>query len=250
MRPDASRKVRGFSLIELMIALVAGLIVIGSVLAFTVSTVRSYNENIRSTRLTHDLRTAMNLAVREIRRSGYDSTSVSRVLTDNNPAPSFAGITIPSAKDCVAYQYDRGDALENRGLRLNTTTGTLQAKVSAAAVTCSDTAGWVDVSDPAVVNITRFTVGERRYRFCADSVNAADPTKFDTAKGFVRNLSLCIKGSLRADASLARTISDNSRSRAEAVTFAKAQTVGCLPADNLFDALASTDTLNTACGAP
>lgn len=225
MRTQIPRKARGFSLIELMIALVAGLIVIGSALVFTVSTVRSYNENIRSTRLTQDLRTAMNLAVREIRRSGFDMTAVSRVLTDNNPAPSFSVVAVPATNDCVAYQYDRGDALENRALRLNSATGTLQAKVSAAAVSCSDTTGWVDVSDPAVVNATKFVVKIRKYPFCRglsskpDPANPATKVLWDVATGSVSNLSLCLKGSLRADSSLSRTVFDTTRPRAESVVF-------------------------------
>jgi prepilin-type N-terminal cleavage/methylation domain-containing protein len=243
---------RGFSLIELMIALVAGLIVVGSVLAFTVATVRAYNENIRSTRLTHDLRTAMNLTVREIRRSGYDSTAVSRVLTDNNPAPSFAGISITASGDCVAYQYDRGDTLENRAIKLNATTGTLQAKISASAVSCADTSGWVDVSDPSVVDITGFKVVDRKYPFCSiltANETDPDPTKWTYARadGQVRSLSLCIKGRLRSDSSVVRSIADTSRSRAESVVFTPAApSKTCANAPDPLDLPA---TLNNACGA-
>lgn len=239
---------RGFSLVELMIALVAGLIVIGSVLAFTVSTIRAYDENIRSARLTQDLRTAMNLAVREIRRSGYDATSVTRVLTDNNPAPSFAGIAVSG--DCITYQYDRGGSLQNRALRRNSTTGTLQAKVSNTAVSCGDTSGWVDVSDPSVVEVTRFQVLQRSYPFCTvlsvDNTDPANPT-YDKATGSVRNVSVCIKGRLRADSSLVRTVADTSRSRAEDVQFLTAQPTPC--GTPTADALGTPAALNSACGA-
>lgn len=49
--PVFAQRQTGLTLIELMIAIVAGLIVIGAALTFTVSTVRAYGENIRSTRL-------------------------------------------------------------------------------------------------------------------------------------------------------------------------------------------------------
>jgi len=218
----------GFSLIELMIALVAGLIVIGSVLAFTVATVRAYNENIRSTRLTQDMRTAINLAVREARRTGYDATSVTRVLSDDTPTPSYAGLTVSTTNDCFTYQYDRVDTSEYRALKLNSTTGALQAKVgsAAAAVTCSDTSGWVDVSDTDVIKITDFVVQQRKYPFCAgisavpDPANPTTKTSWEVASGYVSNVGICIKGALKADAGISRAIFDTTRPRAETVTFA------------------------------
>lgn len=249
-------RVAGFSLIELMIALVAGLIVIGSVLAFTVSTVRAYNENIRSMRLTQDLRTAMNLAVREARRSGYDASSVTRVLTDNNPSPSFSGIGISADGDCFTYQYDRNDADEFRGLRLNKVSGTLQAKVAASAFDCSDTSGWNDVSDPAVVNITNLLVDEREAPFCVRfasrtvEISGVPTTLYDKAEGSVRNISLCMKGNLRADPTLVRFITDSSRSRTENVVFSHDVATDC-PAISAMtpEALDSPSQMNSKCGA-
>lgn len=250
------RHASGFSLIELMVALAAGMIVIGSVLAFTMSMLRSYNENIRSTRLTQDLRAAMNFAMREVRRSGYDSTSVTRVMTDNNPAPSFAGLTVSAGGDCVAYQYDRDDTLENRALRLNATTGALEAKVSTAAVSCADTSGWAQVSDPGVIELTRFQVTQRTSPFCVVLQSKPDPanpavTIYDKAEGSVRNLSLCMKARLRADSTLSRNIADSSRSRAEQVVFTKDSPTGCPAAAAILpSALATPSALNTTCGAP
>ena len=104
--PLPSRRQAGFSLVELMVAMVAGLIVIGAVIVFTISTVQAYSENIRSSRLTQELRTSMNILAREVRRAGYDSASVTRVLTATNPS-NFNAV---SAAGCVVYRYDRGVA--------------------------------------------------------------------------------------------------------------------------------------------
>ena len=46
----------GFSLVELMIAMVVGLIVVGAVLALVVSMIRANNQTIQATRLTQELR--------------------------------------------------------------------------------------------------------------------------------------------------------------------------------------------------
>lgn len=255
MRMTNPGSIRGFSLIEMMVAIVAGLIVIGAVLAFAVSMIRSYNENIRSTRLTQDLRTAMGLAVREARRSGYDRTSVQRVLTDNLPLPNLATLSVSTSGDCFAYQYDRGNATatrQNRAIRWNSTAGTLQMKTADTAVTCADTSGWEDVSDPAVVNVTGFKVVERKSPFCVDLHKSKDPVTgndvYLRAEGLVRNLSFCVRGALRSDATIARSIADSGRTRAEVVSFLKNQTTGCPTTLAVPDTMKTSAELISDCG--
>lgn len=258
MRTIHLGKVRGFSLIEMMVAIVAGLIVIGAVLAFAVSMIRSYNENIRSTRLTQDLRTAMGLTVREARRSGYDRTSVQRVLTDNLPVPNLAALAVSSSGDCFAYQYDRGNATatrQNRAIRWNATAGTLQMKTADSAVTCADTSGWEDVSDSGVVNITGFKVVERKSPFCVDLNKSKDPVSgsdvYLRAEGLVRNLSFCVRGALRSDPTIIRSIADSGRTRAEVVTFLPNQAVDCAhrtPAMPMPDTMKTSAELIADCG--
>lgn len=236
LRMSASRTQRGVTLIELMIAITIGLVVIGSVLAFTVSTVRAYSENIRSSRLTQDLRTGMTLAVRELRRSGSDETAPHRALTATNPS-AFTNLT--ATGECVTYQYDRGvgslggpaGATEIRGIRRNAATGTLQMAATGTSVSCNSASGWVDVSDAAVTNITVFTPTIRECRFCTRLASRTDPatgtTVYDIAQGSARNLSLRLTGTLRADTSIVRTIDDDVRVRAEDVSFITDSATDC-----------------------
>lgn len=255
MRNVNQKTVRGFSLIEMMVAIVAGMIVIGSVLAFTVSMLRSYNENIRSTRLTQDLRTTMGLAVREARRAGYDRSSVQRVMTDNVPLPNLGALAVSATGNCFAYQYDRGNSVasrQNRAIRWNSAAGTLQMKAADTAVTCNDTSGWEDVSDPAVVNVTGFKVVERKSPFCVDIQKTKDPVTgsdvYLRAEGLVRNLSFCVRGSLRSDATIVRSIADSGRTRAEVVSFLKNQATGCPAAQPAPDAMNTSAQLIADCG--
>jgi type II secretory pathway component PulJ len=230
IRRNGPRHAGGMSLIEMMIALVAGLIVIGAVLTFTVATVRAYNENIRSTRLTQDLRTGMNLAVREIRRSGYDAASVNRIFSTTSPSSFTSLSAVQAATGCVIYRYDRGvgsvgdapAATELRGIRLNSTTGTLQMDATSSSIDCSSTgSSWIDLTDPNVVNVTRFEPTVRDLPFCVpiDHRIVSGVDQYDFAKGTTRNLLLNLTGSLRADATLSRSIVDSVRIRAENVVF-------------------------------
>jgi prepilin-type N-terminal cleavage/methylation domain-containing protein len=227
---NSPRLSKGMSLIEMMIALVAGLVVIGAVLTFTVATVRAYNENIRSTRLTQDLRTGMNLAVREIRRSGYDAASVNRIFSATSPSSFTALSAVQASTGCVIYRYDRGvgaigdapAATELRGIRLNSTTGTLQMDATSSSIDCSGTgSSWVDLTDPNVVNVTRFEPTVRDLPFCVpiDHRVVAGVDQYDFATGTTRNLLLNLTGSLRADSTLSRSIVDSVRVRAENVVF-------------------------------
>jgi len=62
---------RGFSLIELMVALVVGLIVSGAAIGFVVAVAKSNSENIQVTRLTQELRSVSEVITKEIRRARF-----------------------------------------------------------------------------------------------------------------------------------------------------------------------------------
>jgi type II secretory pathway component PulJ len=112
------RNAAGFSLVELMVALVASLIVIGAVLAFTLSSIRSNTQMMQAARLTEELREAIDYTSRELRRAGYDENAMdfyaqaSGATTLTSP---FANLLVTADGDgngvsddaCVLYAYDR-----------------------------------------------------------------------------------------------------------------------------------------------
>lgn len=97
--------VRGFTLIELMIALVLGLIVIGAVLALSLSLMRANNQTIAGTRLTQELRAVAGLVSSDLRRAGgvVDPLTVA-TANNGNPLNPFATITTATA-GCIQYSY-------------------------------------------------------------------------------------------------------------------------------------------------
>jgi len=218
----------GFTLVEMMVAIVAGLIVIGAALGFTISTVRAYSENIRSTRFSQELRTGMNLVVRELRRSGYDGASTGRVSTDSNTT-QFRDLATPGT-GCIVYEYDRGGALGNapedadkRAIRLSN--NKLQVRSSAATDCSGDDTVWSDLTDPRVINITDFAPQKYESPFCAtapgrDSDGDGTKDKFDVTTGSVTSVSLCLKGALVSDSSIIRQMTDTVRIRADELVYA------------------------------
>lgn len=70
MEPTGNAQ-RGFSLIELMVALVVGLIVSGAAIGFVVSIAKANSEDIQVTRLTQELRSVSEVITKEIRRARF-----------------------------------------------------------------------------------------------------------------------------------------------------------------------------------
>jgi prepilin-type N-terminal cleavage/methylation domain-containing protein len=82
----------GFSLIELMVALVAGLIVSSAVVAFMMSSFKSNAEYVQSTRLTQELRNSLDLVTRDVRRAGYNEKAMASLGTGTaSPCLADAG---------------------------------------------------------------------------------------------------------------------------------------------------------------
>jgi prepilin-type N-terminal cleavage/methylation domain-containing protein len=109
-----SRKHAGFSLVELMVALVAGLLVSGAAVAFLLSSMKSNGEYVVSTRLTQELRNTLELVTRDLRRAGYNNNALDYLRPGHvNP---FSSVFVKDASPtgagnedldgCIIYAYD------------------------------------------------------------------------------------------------------------------------------------------------
>ena len=93
------RRARGFGLIELMVAMVIGLIVIGAVIALVLAMMRANNQTIQSTRLTQELRGTAAVISAELRRAG----SVENPFDITGAAA--AAVVDTSTAGCIRYRY-------------------------------------------------------------------------------------------------------------------------------------------------
>lgn len=140
--PRAGRPDRGFTLVEMMLALVAGLIVSAAVLSFFMSGMKSSGEYVQATRLSQELRTSMDLITRDLRRAGYDDDGL-KYLGVKNTSPftplclsasgapttclqevAISGSVANSTGDCIIYAYDR--TYPNNGATKVGTEGSIQ----------------------------------------------------------------------------------------------------------------------------
>lgn len=131
----------GFSLVELMIGLAAGLFLLAGVVGIFAMSLQSNSINLKMTRLNQDLRSAMDLMQRELRRAGYWHLANYAASPAGNALPSatFGNITIDSV-------YDDGTTAVDSFSYFGAGAVDLQIISEFAAATVTDYAGPSQVS--------------------------------------------------------------------------------------------------------
>lgn len=103
--PHSLRRRRGYSLVELMVALALGLILVASVLQVYMSGKQSHNTREGAAELFDNARFALHLLTRDIGMSGYDngdSLLAISAATDNNAGDSIT-VRYRSTTDCLGH---------------------------------------------------------------------------------------------------------------------------------------------------
>lgn len=100
----------GFTLIELMVALVVGLVVILAAVSFLVSIAKANSEDIQVTRLTQELRALSEVTSREIRRARYVADPIGLVaqggLGNHDRLDVYDLDGDISDNECIVFEYD------------------------------------------------------------------------------------------------------------------------------------------------
>jgi len=173
------KKQSGVTLIEMMIAMVIGLIVLAAAITIFIITIKANSDNVKMIRLTQELRSVMSLVTRDIRRTGYWAGTVSTntyLSTWNN------GVT---AGNTLAMSYDanwQGDA--DAGDSFSYTLDGNEMKLTLNGAQSS-------LTDSGVVTVTGLSF---------------DVTKLTLTGAEVRNVKVTIIGQLKSDASVSRTL--------------------------------------------
>ncbi len=205
-----------------MIGVTVGLIVLAGVLGLFSGHLRGNNDLIRTTRLNNELRGAMDLIVRDLRRASYWGDSVSGVWYPNIPAllsnPFFDVDTATAG--AVTYRYDidsNGVVGTDETFRIlrNDTDGTIEMQQLDADGALSGTA---PITDPELIDITALTftpVDRTATTTCLlPGAGAVAPTP---PLLHVRQITVTLTGRLRSDATVTRTLTESVRLRNDRV---------------------------------
>lgn len=181
------KKTAGFTLIEIMISLLLGLMVIGGALSLYISTIQGSTTITNSARLNYDLDSIMQFMLNDIRRAGYwggassDSNAINSATNIGNPFTlGTANIQIPE-DSCILYTYDSDD---DSVLDINGAAGTLgdtneffgfkleddEIKIRSSKIADNDCSGdgWESITDSNMIEVTHL-----QFSFLAIAAQAA-----------------------------------------------------------------------------
>lgn len=152
-------KQKGFSLIELLVALLLGMLLLAMVINLYVLTVSNGAKSLKYSRLRTDLQSMMALIETDIRRAGYGGKAFL--------VASGGTQTIDSLDNCIIYSYDSDlneqlDDINQMGFRFNSEQNEIQfgTAVNPLASKCFEQGNWFALSDNQFIKITalEFTV--------------------------------------------------------------------------------------------
>jgi type II secretory pathway pseudopilin PulG len=189
---------KGFTLLELLIAGLISIIVSSGMVILMASTLGTGTQTIKMTQLSAEMRTAMQIMTRELRRANYHSTyancfgDTDCLSTPTADFPNRAGIdtkvkeiNINGGGDCFWFFYDRPERCTSTpcdpddqtllsdsdtedtlaAFRLSTATtggtviGSIQMTTTGTAATTScPTSGWVNITNPGFIDIQGLVV--------------------------------------------------------------------------------------------
>jgi len=215
-RESYGTRQRGLSLVELMVGIAVGLFVVAGA-SLVVSTQLGDNRRLLlETQLQQDLRAAMDIVTREIRRAGAHDQSA---LTVWNPAPgappvianNFAAIDVTEDGDEIVLRYRRGPGQE----------GPYGFKVEDEKLKSLIGGTWQELTDPAVMRVTGFTVTPEVVastvvpcpRECSGGGTACWPTLT------VRDYKVDISAASQSDAAVQRSMRTRVRVRNDWLAF-------------------------------
>lgn len=250
-RIKSFKQQQGMTLIELLVAGFISLIAVSGMVLVMASTLGTSTQTIEMSRLTQEMRTAMQIMTRELRRANYHSgfmacygdtsclanTMLGGVGIQTWIKPIGIGDSVDTS-DCLWFWYDRPqicanppcDEVELAGdqILLNDESvaafrraesggvGVIQMTTTRDEDTdpcnASD-ADWVDITDPGIINVTIFTVNDTQS--LVEIVNDAGDTQS------VERIGLTMVAQLTADPSVPAWIQINTNASRQIDQFVK-----------------------------
>jgi prepilin peptidase dependent protein B len=210
-------KSAGFTLTELLVALVINVLVLSSLLGLFIANLNHYTTAIGTNRLNQQLQAVMQLMTSDIRRAGYWANSSTLVGTDTNTNPFMSTTTNVSVggtgNSCIIFAYDHASTGtlpsistttddDRYGYRLMN--GAIQSRPWGATFSCSAGAtAWENVTDPTVT-ITGLT-----FTLTTQSIT----TGLGTSALVTRSVDISLTGELTSNTAISKTLTQHVRIR-------------------------------------
>jgi len=216
----------GASLMEVMVAMSISLVVTASMIALMANSLSTTARVVKMTKLTDDLRVAMQMMTRDVRRSSYNANSMFCYANENCATDgaivaagdiTFADIDGDTVNDCFTFLMDRdhdGDSTEDDagGFRRVTAggVGVVEMWTGGANPDCdaaAGAAGWVQITDPDETDVFAFSIDDDDEDL-SYTVVIQDDGAGNTLSQRVRKIRMNLQGRLVADETIVRRVED------------------------------------------
>jgi type IV pilus assembly protein PilW len=212
----ARRVSRGLSLVELLVGLVIGLFIVGGAAYFTVNFNAENRRLLLEARLTQDMRAAMDVITRDLRRAGYwaNAASGTSIFGSTNPTitldgTGYATVTptaASGAQSTVTYRYakDTNDAVDAN-------TEQFQFSVANGVLTTNiGNSGAQPLTDANTTFVDAFAVTMTEAQ---EDITCPSTCTTNCPKIYIRELAVTLTGYSTIDPTIRRTLKNNVRLR-------------------------------------
>lgn len=203
---------------EVLVAMGISLVVTASMIALMANSLGSTARIVKMTKLTDDMRVAMQMMSRDLRRGSYNANSMlcyANVDCASDGSITAAGdITINNSNTCFTFLLDRdhdGDSTENDagGFRHVTVdgVGVIEMWTGGPAPDCASavgSTGWAQITNPENMDIFGFVVDEN----LSYTVLVQNDGFGNTLSQKVRKVRMNMQGRLVLDDTIVRGIED------------------------------------------
>jgi hypothetical protein len=226
-------KQTGATLMEVLVAMSISLVVTAAMIAMMANSLGTTTRIIKMTKLTDDMRVALQMMTRDVRRSNYNADSMLCYANDNcasDGAITSAGeINISANKDCFWFLTDRehdnyesdiaagafrrvevdldGDGSSVGVLEMWTGSGTPPSTICDPDIQNDD---WVEITNPDNMDISEFSVVDNEIGpgLSYTQVIQTDADGNPTLSQTVRKMRMNIRGQLVMDDTIDREMED------------------------------------------
>jgi type IV pilus assembly protein PilW len=207
---------------EVMIAMSISLVVTASMIALMANSLGSTARIIQMTKLSDDMRVALQMMSRDVRRASYNANSMycyaNTDCASDGIVTTAGDITMvdldsDSVNDCFTFLMDRdydGDSTEDNagGFRRVTANGVgvIEMWTGDSTADCTDAAGaagWVQITNPENMNISVFSIDDN----LSYTQNILDDGT-NTVSMKVRKVRMNMEGQLVLDSTITRHMED------------------------------------------
>jgi type IV pilus assembly protein PilW len=231
MRPTVTAALRrGLSLVELMVGITIGLFIVAAATVMVSSQLGDNRRLLLESQLQQDLRATSDIITRELRRAGAYTAAYLLVNTSTGAAQVNAMSAITPASGAgvseIIFKYER-NTIEQGPWGFKLENGVIKTQLVNSITGAS--AGWQDLTDGSVMEVTQFAVTINREPAveipCPKLCPSGDTSCWPLV--YVRDFVVNISAQLRAAPEVKRSVRSVVRARNEMIEFRAAAPNAC-----------------------